>query len=130
MSIADGVRRGSVWVGCGCGLVHLRQLLGGMNNVAGTARGHDPNHMIVVLGHADANHAKRAPETVSHGALSSTTTTTTTAVVVVVVVLPLALGVVATSLRLLLWRARIISHSLEEDARYIWNEGSMVSRDK
>ena len=97
--------------GCGCGLwpppmVHLRQLLGGMN--------------------------AQPKQRMSHGALSSTTTTTTTttAVAVVVVVLPLALGVVATSLRLLLWRARIISHSLEEDARYIWNEGSMVSRDK
>lgn len=59
---------------------------------------------------------------------SSSTTTITTAAVVVVV--PLALGVAAAAFRLLLWRARIISQSLEEDVRHIWSDGSMmVSRD-
>jgi hypothetical protein len=61
---------------------------------------------------------------------SSSTTTTTTTTAAVVVVVPLALGVAAAAFRLLLWRARIISQSLEEDVRHIWSDGSMmVSRD-
>ena len=45
-----------------------------------------------------------------------------------VAVLPLAFGVVATGLKLLLWRARVVSSWLDEDSLRVWSDGSMMVR--
>ena len=71
-----------------------------------------------------------------NGTLSLTTTNATVVggAVVAVMVLPLTLGVAATFFfrRFLLWRARWIARTLEEDARHniitVWNDGSMMVR--
>ncbi|KAL7547364.1 hypothetical protein ACHAWF_010677 [Thalassiosira exigua] len=39
---------------------------------------------------------------------------------------PLALGVVASTLKLLLWRSRIVARGLDDDASKVWSDGSMM----
>ncbi|KAL7535811.1 hypothetical protein ACHAXR_006748 [Thalassiosira sp. AJA248-18] len=44
----------------------------------------------------------------------------------VAVAVPLALGAFTISLKLLLWRARVVARWLEEDASRVWRDGSMM----